>query len=145
MSVILVVDSEGTVAKSASEAFPGEDRFAVIQRRTAGSAIALLLEGIRIDVAIIADTLEDMKGLDLLGSIRRLAPELPVIMTSRHASVESYLKVIHGGAYEFVEMPVKPVVLRRIAMAAVEEPAHSLHYRRDSHLKEHPRPQSPAA
>ncbi len=145
MSVVLVVDSEGTVAKSATEAFRSEDRYAVVQRHTAGSAIALLLEGLRIDVAVIADTLEDMAGLDLLGSIRRLAPELPVIMTSRHASVESYLKVIHSGAYEFVEMPVRPVVLRRIADAAVEDSALSRYYRRDPHMKEHPRPQSPAA
>ncbi len=135
MSVVLVVDSEGAVTKNAFDAFAVSGHYAVIERRTAGSALSALREGIEIDIAIIADRLEDMDGMELLGSIRKLAPELPVIMTSRNTSVESYLKAISGGAYELIEMPVRPALLRRIAIAAIEEPALSRHYRPGSHLR----------
>lgn len=122
MGVVLVVDSEGTVAKGVADAFAGRGGFhAIIERRTVGSAISALLEGIAIDVVVSDDRLEDMDGIELLAVVRKIAPELPVIMTSGHPSVEAYLKAINAGVYDFVSLPVSPAVLARIMTAAMEE------------------------
>lgn len=136
MGVMLVVDSEGYVAKSVADAFAGKGGFpAAVERRTGRSAIAALREGISIDIAVIDDRLADMDGRELIVSLRKLVPELPVIMISGRHSVEAYLKAINAGAYEFVARPVSHPVLRRIINAALEDAALSRRHHPELHLK----------
>lgn len=128
MGVVLVVDSEGSVAKGVADAFRGKGGFhAIIERRNGRSALSALLEDIAIDVIVSDDRLEDMDGIELLAAIRKMAPEMPVIMTSGHPSVDAYLKAVKAGVYDFIAQPVSPAVLRRIMIAAMEEKALSRH------------------
>lgn len=122
MGVVMVVDSRGDVARSVSDALAGKSGFyAVVEHRTGGAAISAVREGAAADIAVIDDRLEDMEGVDFLASLKRIAPELPVVMSSGHPSVEGYLKALHAGVFEFVSRPVSSSVLWRILTAALEE------------------------
>jgi two-component system nitrogen regulation response regulator NtrX len=47
-----------------------------------------------------------MDGLQALEDVRRLHPELPVIMISGHSTVETAVKATKLGAYDFIEKPL---------------------------------------
>jgi len=136
MGVLLVVDSEGKLAESVAGAFAGKGGFhTIIERRSGRGALSALQEGIGFDLAVIDDRLADMDGMELLIALRALAPGLPVIMTSEQPSVETYLKVVSHGAFEYVARPVSSSDLRRIMTAAIEEAALVRHHPAELHRK----------
>ena len=56
--------------------------------------------------AIITDVvLPDADGLDLLPKIRKLRPELPVIVMSAQNTLETAVKAAERGAYEYLPKP----------------------------------------
>lgn len=48
-----------------------------------------------------------MDGLELLDEVKRLDPELPVIIISGHGTIETAVSAIKRGAYDFIEKPFK--------------------------------------
>src|SRR5690554_4180857 len=48
-----------------------------------------------------------MDGLDLLDTIRRDHPQVPVLMISGHGNIETAVNAIKRGAYDFIEKPFK--------------------------------------
>jgi DNA-binding NtrC family response regulator len=68
-----------------------------------------------------------MDGIEFLASVRRIDPNLPVIMTSDHPSVETYLKALNAGVFDFVARPVSSPLLRRIMTVALKETGLARH------------------
>ncbi len=121
MDVVMVVDSNGDVAKNVYDALRETTGYhVVITRRTGAAALSTLRDGSGADIAVIDDRLEDMTGMDFLASLRQLAPEMPVIISSGHPSVESYLKAVNAGVFDFIPRPVSSPLLRSILSAALE-------------------------
>ncbi len=128
MGVVLVVDSQGDVARSVAEAFAGKSGpYAIIQRKSGGSALSSLKEGVPVDIVVSDDRLEDMDGIEFVASVRRIDPDLPVIMTSGHPSVEIYLKALNNGVFDFIARPVSSPLLRRIMTVAMRETGAGRH------------------
>jgi DNA-binding NtrC family response regulator len=127
MSVLLVVDSgEGELAEDSTRALAGQAGIhTIIERKSGRAAISALEEGLWFDLAMVEDRPADMETMELLASLRRLAPGLPVIVTSGRPSVEAYLNAFNHGAFEFIARPVSPAYLRRIMTAALEDAARS--------------------
>ncbi len=122
MGVVLVVDSRGDVAQSVVDAFAGRaGSHTFIERRSGLSALSALRDGIPVDVVVSDDTLEDMDGIEFVASVRRLDPDLPVILSSGTASVETYLKALNSGVFDFLTRPVSSPLLRRIMTVALRE------------------------
>ena len=59
-------------------------------------------------------------GLDLLKMIKEDCPELPVIMISGHADIETAVKAIKLGAYDFIEKPFEAERLLLMAGRAID-------------------------
>ncbi len=57
------------------------------------------------DLAILDIWLPGMDGLQVLEVLKRLHPDLPVIMISGHGTIETAVKAIKMGAYDFIEKP----------------------------------------
>ena len=49
----------------------------------------------------------DMDGIELLGWVRSVYPQLPVLMISGHGTIETAVQAIRLGAYDFIEKPFK--------------------------------------
>ena len=56
------------------------------------SALSIIKAGVAVDLVITDCWITVMNGLELLASLRRLAPAVPSIMLTAHGSVETYLK-----------------------------------------------------
>lgn len=61
-----------------------------------------------------------LDGLALLDEIKKLHPDLPVVMISGHGNIETAVSAIRRGAYDFIEKPFKADRLILVAERALE-------------------------
>jgi CheY-like chemotaxis protein len=112
MSVsILVVDDEPDVADLFRQRFRREARQGTYVMRFAASgeeALALLSEEILPTlIAVLSDiNMPGMDGLQLLGEVKRLHPDLPVMMVTAYGDDERRRRAAETGAAEFFTKPV---------------------------------------
>ena len=85
----LLIDSEGHYAEAASS---GE------------SGLAELKEG-KFDSVLLDLNLGPEKGLDILEQIRKLQPNLPVVIFTAQGSVKNAVEAMRRGAVDFLEKP----------------------------------------
>jgi DNA-binding NtrC family response regulator len=108
---ILIVDDDAATLASLSRAFALEGYTAV----TAGSASRALerLAEEPVDAILSDVVMPEMDGLALLARLRERAPEVPVILMSGQATLETAVRATRLGALDFVE---KPVGLERLLL-----------------------------
>ena len=102
---ILVVDDEEDIRHLIGEILRDEG---FICREAEGSKTALSALAIQKPDLIILDIWlqgSGMDGLALLEAIKAENPQLPVIMISGHADIETAVNAIKIGAYDFIEKP----------------------------------------
>lgn len=119
-SDILVVDDEtdirdlvaGILSDEGHEtrtAFDADSALAAINDRVPRLVfLDIWLQGSRLD------------GLALLDEIKKLHPDLPVVMISGHGNIETAVSAIRRGAYDFIEKPFKADRLILVAERALE-------------------------
>jgi two-component system nitrogen regulation response regulator NtrX len=102
---ILIVDDERSV-RQAIAAILGDEGYSV--RHAAESQAALAEIEARAPAVVLLDIwLEGSKldGLEVLDHIKQTRPEVPVIVISGHGTIETAVKAIKKGAYDFLEKP----------------------------------------
>ena len=72
--------------------------------------ITILLER-KMDVAIIGATVHEVSGVEILQEMKKLRPDLPVIMLGNQKSKRIKSAAIKAGVYEFIEKPVENMVI----------------------------------
>jgi two-component system, NtrC family, response regulator HydG len=72
------------------------------------------------DVALLDIKMPQLSGLELLNAVKHRRPEIEVIMMTGHATVETALQAVRGGAYDYLTKPFDDVeiVARSVAKAA---------------------------
>lgn len=123
---ILVVDDEAVLAEMVSMAL----RYEGWTVRTSGdgaSAVAAAREA-RPDAVVLDVMLPDMSGLEVLGALREVSPQLPVLLLTAKDAVEDRIAGLSAGGDDYVTKPfsLEEVVLRlrsllRRAGAATED------------------------
>ena len=73
------------------------------------------------DAAILDLQVTPPEGLDLLLSLRKASPYMPVIVTSRSDKTELVVKVIKQGAFDFVVKPYSPEKIELAVNQALEK------------------------
>ena len=73
----------------------------------------------RFDLCLTDMRLPDGDGLDLVAWIQQHQPRLPVAVISAHGNVESAVRALKLGAFDFVTKPLDLGVLRRLVAVAI--------------------------
>ncbi len=117
MSDILIVDDERDIRELISDILEDEG-FAT--RKAANSEECMAEIGQEPPALLILDIwLKDsqMDGIDILKTVKRDNPEVPVVIISGHGNIEIAVAAIKQGAYDFIEKPFNidqlMVVIRR--------------------------------
>jgi two-component system nitrogen regulation response regulator NtrX len=101
-----ILDDEGHETRTAHDA---DSALAAINDRVPRLIfLDIWMQGSRLD------------GLELLAEVKKLHPDLPVVMISGHGNVETAVSAIRSGAYDFIEKPFKADRLILIAERALE-------------------------
>ncbi len=104
MKTVLVVDDE----KDIRDALKGVFRDEGYEVLVAGSAEEALkrLESALVDCILLDIWLPQMDGIEALKEIKKKWPDVPVVMISGHANIESAVRTTKLGAYDFIEKPL---------------------------------------
>ncbi len=109
MACILIVDDEEGVQASLVKAFSLEGYEAV--GAGSGTQALSLLRRQAFDVLLTDLVMPDLDGLALMDRAQAIAPSILVIMMTGGATVESAVRALKGGAYDYV---LKPFTLAEI-------------------------------
>ena len=110
---ILIIDDEPNLRRSLA---------LILQREgysvtTAGNAQEAnkCLEAGPYDLVFLDLKMPDINGLDLLPEIRELYPNMPVLILTAHASLDSAIDAVRKGARDYLLKPIEPdLILARI-------------------------------
>jgi DNA-binding NtrC family response regulator len=108
--LLIVDDDQGTLA-SLSRAFALEG-YTTLTATSASRALDKLQEE-PVDAVLSDVVMPEMDGLQFLSRIKERSPDVPVILMSGQATVETAVKATRMGALDFVE---KPVGLERLLL-----------------------------
>jgi DNA-binding NtrC family response regulator len=115
---ILIVDDEFSVRDSLGSWFR-KDGHEVLVAANASEALAGL-ESERFDVAIVDIKLPGMDGVALQERIREMVPDMAVIMITAFASVDTAVRTLKQGAFDYVMKPIEPDELSHLVRRALE-------------------------
>jgi two-component system nitrogen regulation response regulator NtrX len=101
---ILIVDDEPGVRTSLGGIL-GDEGY-VVTAVDSGEAALGVLEGQRFDLLLLDVWLPKMDGIETLARVRTLDPELPVVVMSGHANIDTAVRAVKMGALDFVEKPL---------------------------------------
>jgi DNA-binding NtrC family response regulator len=124
MRTILLVDDEIEILKSLGEIL---DRFGytVIAKTDAKEALSVIRDGAKIDLVITDYRMPVMDGLEFLNALRQLDTTVPVIVLTAYGAVESYLKSLSLGVFDYINKPIKAKELGRIVQTAIDSSERS--------------------
>ena len=117
---ILVVDDEKDIREIVSGILEDEG---FTPRTAADSTSALAAIHERLPALVVLDIWlqnSEMDGIEILEEIKRLHPELPVIIISGHGNIETAVAAIKKGAYDFIEKPFNADRLLLVVNRAME-------------------------
>lgn len=101
---ILIVDDERNI-RTSLEAVLRDEGYRASSVASGEEALARLRQGTP-DLVLLDIWLPGMDGLVTLEEMRKLDPELPVVMISGHGTIETAVKATKLGAYDFIEKPL---------------------------------------
>jgi DNA-binding NtrC family response regulator len=116
-SSLLIVDDELSVRDSLSKWF-GEEGYEVGAAETASEALSRMAER-RWDLALVDIKMRGTDGIELQRRMRKIDPEMMVIIMTGYASVETAVAALKNGAYDYVTKPLDPDELAHLVRNAI--------------------------
>jgi two-component system nitrogen regulation response regulator NtrX len=101
---VLIVDDESTIIDSL-EGILSDDGFEVMHAYNGYEALKKI-EADSPDIVLLDIWMPGMDGIDTLKEIKKMAPNLPVVMITGHGSIESAVDATKSGAFDFLEKPL---------------------------------------
>ena len=104
---ILIVDDEADI-RSVISGILEDEGYTTRQAADGPSALAAVNE--KLPHAVILDIWmanSELDGLEVLDTLQKVQPDVPVIMISGHGTIETAVTAIKKGAYDFIEKPFK--------------------------------------
>ena len=101
-ATILVVDDEQLIRWSLVERLSSEG-YRLMEAESGGEALARF--GASVDLVLLDYRLGDSDGLRILKELRRRDPDVPVILLTAYADIETAVEVMKEGAYHYAAKP----------------------------------------
>ncbi len=106
---VLVVDDERSNVESLEKIFIREG-MRVLVANDAKRALELVRSH-SVDVVLTDLMMPGTTGLELLPAVKQVAPDVEVVLMTAYGSVEAAVNAMREGAYDFVEKPLKRMLI----------------------------------
>jgi len=104
MPNILIVDDERPILSSVGDVLKDEG-YEVSTAENGADALKQIKDTVP-DLVLLDVWMPGMDGLEALSRMRELVPDIAVIVMSGHASIDTAVKAVRLGAYDFIEKPL---------------------------------------
>lgn len=115
---IMVVDDEKGIRKSLTDVLEDE-KYTVTALESGEEALDKIDEDFP-DLVMLDIWLPGIDGIATLERIKKIRPELPIIMISGHGNIETAVRALKLGAYDFIEKPLHLEKILRTVSNALE-------------------------
>ncbi len=114
---VLIVDDEPDLCELLSITLQRMD----LSPRTANNVAAAqrMLKAERFDLCLTDMQLPDGDGLELVQWIQQYSPNVPVAVITAHGNMETAVRALKAGAYDFVSKPLDLAGLRKLVSTAI--------------------------
>jgi len=124
LRTLLVVDDDLAMREMLVSLF-GERGFAVQQASSADEALERLRD-VEYDVVLSDIKMPGRSGIEMVGEIREMRPETPVVLMTAFGSIDSVIESMRAGAFDYITKPFEPesvmlTIDRAIERRALEE------------------------
>ena len=119
---ILIVDDEFVVRDSLTQWFSAEGYLATAA--DSGRAALAAIGQAEYDLALLDIKMPGMDGMELQERLVAADPELTVVMMTGYATVETAVRALKQGAYDYITKPVDPDELTHLVAQGDRTPAH---------------------
>ncbi|AMV71169.1 hypothetical protein JCM30471_30070 [Desulfuromonas carbonis] len=109
MDKVLVVDDDRLLRNMAEDLLVRNGL--AVQTAKCGEECLQVIASQEFSTVLLDLILPDHNGLDLLPRIHQLRPDLPVVIMTAYASLDSAVEAIKKGAYDYITKPLDPVLL----------------------------------
>lgn len=116
---ILIVDDEPAIRESLQGLF--EDEGYRVTTAPSGEEAVARLRKQGVDCVFLDIWMPGIDGLETLTRIRQIDAQLPVVMMSGHATIDTAVKATRQGAFDFVEKPLSSDKLLILVRNALEK------------------------
>ncbi len=114
---VLVIDDEAVVANSIRRTLSRRG-FTVEEAFSANDALDRIIRDMY-DLVLLDMKMPDANGLELLPTIKKHRPTLPVVMVTGYASIDTAVEAIQRGASDYMAKPFTPDELLSTANRAI--------------------------
>src|ERR1700690_1788504 len=121
MNTVLILDDKKSMVDMLSRTFESEG-FAVLSAYNVKDGKRLIRQG-EIDIVVTDLMLPDGDGIEILKTVKENSPLMPVVLMTAHGSIETAVKAVKEGAYDFIAKPFDPEHLLIIVKRAIAEGA----------------------
>jgi len=115
---ILVVDDEAQI-RTTLRGVLSDEGFDVVEAENGRAALAMLARQAP-RLAIVDVWMPEVDGIELVQQMRSQAPGVPIIVISGHGTIETAVRVIRDGAFDFLEKPFQLDALLRVVGRALD-------------------------
>ena len=116
---ILVVDDEAQI-RNTLRGVLSDEGFDVLEAENGRAALEVLAHR-KPRLAIVDIWMPEVDGIELVQRMRTQAPRVPIIVISGHGTIETAVRVIRDGAFDFLEKPFPLDALLRVVGRALDE------------------------
>ncbi|MDX1685372.1 MAG: sigma-54 dependent transcriptional regulator [Saprospiraceae bacterium] len=103
MAKILIVDDEKSIRKTLRDILEFEKY--TVEEAADGMECLVKLKQNKYDILILDIKMPKMDGMEALDRVQLLAPDMPVIMISGHATIDTAVEAVKKGAFDFISKP----------------------------------------
>jgi two-component system, NarL family, invasion response regulator UvrY len=105
---VLIADDHSVVRRGIRQILADDSEFQVAGEAADGAEVLSQVDSVRVDVVLLDITMPGKNGLDVLKELKRLRPQLPVLVLSMHPENQLAIRILRAGAAGYISKESAP-------------------------------------
>ena len=105
MSTILIIEDEAAIRRVLVKILSEENASYIVEEAEDGAAGYEKIKNTDYDLVLCDIKMPKMDGVELLEAVKKIKPEIPMVMISGHGDMETAINTMRLGAFDYISQP----------------------------------------
>jgi DNA-binding NtrC family response regulator len=105
MSKILIIEDEAAIRRVLMKILSEENSTYIVEEAEDGAAGYEKIQNTDYDLVLCDIKMPKMDGVELLEAVKKIKPEIPIVMISGHGDMETAINTMRLGAFDYISKP----------------------------------------